>query len=25
MTDYNDRGDVNHKVSPIIQEYKLKY
>lgn len=25
MTDYNDRGDVNHKVSPIITEYKLKY
>jgi len=25
MTDYNDRGDVNHKVSPIIEEYKLKY
>jgi hypothetical protein len=25
MTDYNDRGDVNHKVSPIIQDYKLKY
>jgi hypothetical protein len=25
MTDYNDRGDVNHKVSPVIQEYKLKY
>jgi hypothetical protein len=25
MTDYNDRGDVNHKVSPTIQEYKLKY
>jgi hypothetical protein len=25
MTDYNDRGDVNHKVSPIIEDYKLKY
>ena len=25
MTDYNDRGDVNHKVSPVIEEYKLKY
>ena len=25
MTDYNDRDDVNHKVSPVIQEYKLKY
>ena len=25
MTDYNDRDDVNHKVSPIIQDYKLKY
>jgi hypothetical protein len=25
MTDYNDRGDVNHKVSPVIQDYKLKY
>jgi predicted 2-oxoglutarate/Fe(II)-dependent dioxygenase YbiX len=25
MTDYNDRDDVNHRVSPIIQDYKLKY
>ena len=25
MTDYNDRGDVNHKVSPVIEDYKLKY
>lgn len=25
MTDYNDRDDVNHRVSPVIQEYKLKY
>jgi hypothetical protein len=25
MTDYNDRDDVNHKVSPVIQEYELKY
>jgi hypothetical protein len=25
MTDYNDRDDVNHKVSPVIQDYKLKY
>jgi len=25
MTDYNDRDDVNHRVSPTIQDYKLKY
>jgi hypothetical protein len=25
MTDYNDRDDVNHKVSPVIQDYELKY
>lgn len=25
MTDYNDRGGVNHKVSPVIEEYPLKY
>jgi hypothetical protein len=25
MTDYNDRGDVNHKVSPVIEDYELKY
>lgn len=25
MTDYNDRGGVNHKVSPIIVDYPLKY
>lgn len=25
MTDYNDRDGVNHRVSPIIQAYDLKY
>lgn len=25
MTDYNDRAGVNHKVSPVIQNYELKY
>jgi hypothetical protein len=25
MTDYNDRDDVNHRVSPVIVDYKLKY
>lgn len=25
MTDYNDRGGVNHKVSPVIVDYPLKY
>lgn len=25
MTDYNDRAGVNHKVSPVIVDYPLKY
>lgn len=25
MSDYNDRDDVNHRVSPVITDYKLKY
>lgn len=25
MTDYNDRAGVNHRVSPTIQAYELKY
>jgi hypothetical protein len=25
MTDYNDRDGVNQKVSPVVEDYKLKY
>jgi hypothetical protein len=25
MTDYNDRDNVNNRVAPVIEEYKLTY